>query len=503
MLTIHRSKGLEFPIVYCPFLWDPVRIADGGEPVFFHDPAAGDRRTIDVGLDSRSFQAHAQQHRLEQRGEELRLAYVALTRARHQAVIWWVGSFDSRHSPLGRLLFAKDAAGDVAPSIGFTPKDSDVVARLRQLAAQAPGAISVERSTLGLPTAWSPPLRAPAELDAAKLNRRARPALASHLLQRHHRRGARPARRQRGRGARRRRRARGAGVGATRGHRRCAAGSAAARARLAVRAVAGRDRVRDRSCTGCCRPATSPRPTWQAELAAQVDAAAALRKLDTGDPGTVVAALHAALQTPLGSIVGDIRLADVRPADRLDELEFELPLAGGDDPSGRLTLTAIAAVLRENLPAHEPMASYAARLEDPLLRATVRGFLTGSIDLVVRLPGPRFAIVDYKTNWLGPPGAALTLSHYRPAALAAEMSRAHYGLQALLYTVALHRYLRWRLAGYDPERHLGAVLYLFLRGMAGADTPAVDGARCGVFGWRPPGALVHALSEVLDRGGPA
>jgi exodeoxyribonuclease V beta subunit len=75
------------------------------------------------------------------------------------------------------------------------------------------------------------------------------------------------------------------------------------------------------------------------------------------------------------------------------------------------------------------------------------------------------------------------------------MSRAHYGLQALLYTVALHRYLRWRLRGYEPERHLAGVLYLFLRGMDGVTSGA------GVFGWRVPGAVVRALSDVLDRGG--
>ena len=112
-----------------------------------------------------------------------------------------------------------------------------------------------------------------------------------------------------------------------------------------------------------------------------------------------------------------------------------------------------------------------------------------------RPPTPRFAIVDYKTNWLGPAGEPLTLAHYRPDALAAEMSRAHYGLQALLYTVALHRYLRWRLPGYDPgppsrRRAL--------------PVPARDGrasvgdAGSGVFAWRPPGALVAALSDVLD-----
>jgi len=91
------------------------------------------------------------------------------------------------------------------------------------------------------------------------------------------------------------------------------------------------------------------------------------------------------------------------------------------------------------------------------------------------------------------PGETLTPAHYRPAALAAEMMSAHYGLQALLYTAALHRYLRWRLRGYDPAVHLGGVLYLFVRGMTGA-------AGSGVFSWQPPPALVVELSDLLETG---
>jgi exodeoxyribonuclease V beta subunit len=78
------------------------------------------------------------------------------------------------------------------------------------------------------------------------------------------------------------------------------------------------------------------------------------------------------------------------------------------------------------------------------------------------------------------------------------MQRAHYVLQALLYTVALHRYLRWRLAGYEPERNLAGVVYLFVRGMVGPGTPVVGGTPCGAFGWRPPAPLVTELSGVLD-----
>jgi len=84
-----------------------------------------------------------------------------------------------------------------------------------------------------------------------------------------------------------------------------------------------------------------------------------------------------------------------------------------------------------------------------------------------------------------------------------EMQRSHYALQALLYAVAVHRYLRWRLPSYDADRDRPAVLYLFLRGMTGAATPRADGVPCGVFSWRPPPGLLPALSDVLDRGGRA
>src|SRR5205823_8578302 len=232
-----------------------------------------------------------------------------------------------------------------------------------------------------------------------------------------------------------------------------------------------------------------------AELRAQVEAVQARRRVEIGDAEAAVAGLAAAIETPLGPLVDDVRLRDVARADRLDELEFELPLAGGDAPTGRVTLGAIASVLRSD----PLLASYAERLDDPALRQSVRGYLTGSIDLVVRV-GDAFAVADYKTNWLGLPDEELSAWHHRPAALAAEMQRMHYVLQALLYTVALHRYLRWRVHGYDPERHLAGVLYLFVRGMVGRETPVVDGTPCGVFAWRPSAGLMEELSNILDGG---
>ena len=144
---------------------------------------------------------------------------------------------------------------------------------------------------------------------------------------------------------------------------------------------------------------------------------------------------------------------------------------------------------------------YADALVGDLAEQSLRGYLTGSVDVVLRVAsdaGPRYLVVDYKTNWLGPLDEPLTAHSYRPEALADAMGHSDYPLQALLYVAVLHRFLRWRQPGYDPERHLGGVLYLYLRGMCGPDTPVVDGHPCGVFSWRPPVALVEELSDLLD-----
>ena len=162
---------------------------------------------------------------------------------------------------------------------------------------------------------------------------------------------------------------------------------------------------------------------------------------------------------------------------------------GGDEPTGRLELDAIADVLR----AHGDPLGYADRLADPALRSSVRGYLTGSIDLVARAGGPlrRRRLQDERARRPGRGADGLAL----PAGGAGRRDACarHYGLQALLYTVALHRYLRWRLPGYDPDRHLAGVGYLFLRGMTGGPAPA-----CSRGGRRRRSST--ALSDVLETG---
>jgi exodeoxyribonuclease V beta subunit len=233
---------------------------------------------------------------------------------------------------------------------------------------------------------------------------------------------------------------------------------------------------------------------------------AALSRVPAGEltSDQLAAAMLPSFQTPLGPLASGRRLSDIPPSDLLAELGFEFPLAGGDRPTAVVTLGMVAPLLRRHLAEDDPIHLYPALIDHPALaEQSLRGYLNGSIDAVLRVAEPRgeprYLVVDYKTNWLGTfDGAPLTLADYTPRRMATAMMQAHYPLQALLYSVAVHRMLRWRQPGYDPRHHLGGVLYLFLRGMAGPQTPLVDGVPCGVFSWRPPAELVVDLSDLLD-----
>jgi exodeoxyribonuclease V beta subunit len=213
------------------------------------------------------------------------------------------------------------------------------------------------------------------------------------------------------------------------------------------------------------------------------------------DLATALVPMH---DTPLGPLASGVTLRQIGVRDRLRELDFEIPLAGGDlrGVAPDLSLSDVGELLRLHLRADDPLASYADRLMSAGLGGqSLRGYLAGSIDVVLRLREPRYVVVDYKTNHLGD-----SVSDYSFARLTEAMLHSDYPLQALLYVVVLHRFLRWRQPGYDPSSHLGGVLYLFVRGMCGVDTPVADGHPAGVFSWSPPADLVVALSDLLDEG---
>ncbi len=224
------------------------------------------------------------------------------------------------------------------------------------------------------------------------------------------------------------------------------------------------------------------------------EVASAVRRAGLAVDATLVArGLETAITSPLGALFGGRALRDLAAADRLTEVAFDLAL--GDDAAPPIAAAELGRAMVATLPAGHPLAVYARALADDLAGVSLRGWLTGSIDAVFRVPadggGHRYVVVDYKTNRLHAPGDPAPLDAYRSERLAAAMAHSHYPLQALLYSVALHRYLALRLgAGYDPHVHLGGTAYLFVRGMVGD-------AAAGVFSWQPPVALVTAADALL------
>ena len=511
VLTVHRAKGLEFGVVYCPYLWDSPPSNRSSGPVVFHDPHHGDARTLDVGCSEKQGPARRRytEHRnlalAEQRGEDLRLMYVAITRARHQVVLWWGRADQSRNSPLGRLLMCRDArTGAVRDAWANDPSDKDVRAALGELLSRArPGLIAPEVAG-GAGSGLNPPSRhghsasGGSLLDAARFDRKldllwhrasySSITAAAHDGYRGDNVGSEPE---------------SPGVGDEPAATEEAGEETAPASASGVPCPLGELPGGTEFGTfvhGLLEEADFAAPDLDDEIRSAVSARASWAGPALADADRLTVGLVAALSTPLGPLVPGVRLRDIARRDRVDELGFELPLAGGDQPVGDVSTADLAAVLAEHLAKGGPLAGYPARLADPLLAADLRGYLTGSLDLVFRrrVAGApeRWYVVDYKTNKLG--GDPLTTWHYRPDALDAEMQRQHYPLQALLYLVALHRYLGWRLPGYSPDDHLGGVLYLFVRGMVGADTPVVDGQPAGVFSWAPPAALIVALSDLFS-----
>ena len=489
LVTIHASKGLEYPVVYLPALAD--RNVPKPSTPLFHD--ADGQRSVNVGGGGGAgWNDHVQRWLDEEAGEWLRLLYVAVTRAQSQVVAWWSPTRNTPASPLHRMLQGRRPGSAVVPG-EFANRTDDEAAAVFAAWQEAKGPVP-EPAEHADPGA-EPVLPATPAMSARAFTRTVdttwRRTSYSSLTAVN---DVAPV----------------AGVGsepevvAKEDEEVTVAPSTVVDPADTVLSPMGGLPVGATfgSLVHAVLEHTDPAaPDLRAELLTHLDEELVRWPVDV-DRDELVDALVQVCDSPLGPLADNATLRGIGLGDRLREMDFELPLAGGDLAVGAATearLGDLAPILRRHLPEGDPVRPYADALAHPLLGGqTLRGYLTGSVDVVLRLAGPRYLIVDYKTNWLGGHDEPLTAHDYRPEALDAAMGHSDYPLQALLYAVVLHRFLRWRQPGYDPAVHLGGVLYLYLRGMCGPDTPVVDGHPCGVFSWRPPVALVEEISDLLD-----
>lgn len=501
ILTIHRSKGLEFPLVYLPqaadrWVYEKDKV---GNPYTFHD--GNGVRHLDVGgPHTPTSRERYEAHLADDAGESLRQLYVGLTRAQCQVTCWWIPtkSIHLGYSPLQRLLFRDQNSPEPSPfcegldpaslphlhghGIAFQPMELELPRRSTPPSPDIHD-LHVRPWTREIDTTWrrtsysgltagvhdstaleldtrepDEPVDEPLTTDAPIVETAPDSAPNNDVL-------AQPSQWQ----------ALGGGV---------EFGSL-------IHAI--------------FEEIDPTAPNLQSELLNRAGYWLKRWSIPGATPEALATALMATIQTSLGPIADGLTLADISPRDRLTELEFDLPLdtAPGHRPA---TLADVADLLAAYLDPTDPLAAYPEALRTPGLGGeTLHGFLTGSIDALLRISGPtgepRYLVVDYKTNRIGPPGEELPLRSFTHASMALEMVRSHYPLQALLYCVATHRFLRWRQDHYDPATHLGGTAYLFVRGMAGVIEPGRNGS-LGVFDWKPPPTLVMALSDLLAHGLP-
>ncbi|MDT8441855.1 MAG: exodeoxyribonuclease V subunit beta [Desulfuromonadales bacterium] len=469
IVTIHKSKGLEYPIVFCPFCWDRGDTSIR-PPLLFHDPNHQRRRTMDLG--SAALQEHGAHQQNEELAEQMRLLYVALTRARYRCYLGW-GELKGAHlSALGYLLHARQQS---APEAAAGPAELpgkltavEITAGLDNIVAAAAGTIRAN----DLPDlAATPPsataATAPLDLGLRRFSRHCDRSWSISSF-----------------------------TSLTAGHKQAHASDE------------GTELVNDEVSDA---PETPEAPT---EFARFLDFPRGARagtclhtlfeSIDFGetdharrdttirntllqygfDPRwqpAVAQMVERTLATPLTPTAGEtFCLAQLGTHDRLVEMEFHLPLQT-IDPRGLVDPFAA----HPGPPGQQDR--FARRLRE-LDFSPRHGVLQGFADLVFRFAG-RYYLLDWKSNLLGE-----RQQDYAAAALCQAMQTSFYTLQYHLYLVALDRHLRQTLPDYRYDRDFGGVFYVYLRGTALNATPAQT---FGIYTDRPDAGLIAALGERL------
>ncbi|HHQ6624555.1 exodeoxyribonuclease V subunit beta [Serratia fonticola] len=436
VITIHKSKGLEFDLVWLPFVGNFRQ----QQQVLYHD-----RQTFKALLDLNANEESVAWAEEERLAEDLRLLYVALTRSVYHCSIGIAplflgtrkkqGDTDLHRSALGYLVQAGQA-GDAAYLQNC----------LQQLATQG-----IALSLVDAPgeQSWQPQMAAAAELTARQFPRRMQDfwRVTSYTgLQQH---------------------------GSSRMQELLP--------RLDVDAVGEGDTATPPALTPHTFPRGAAPGTFLHSLFEELDFTqpldeqwllAQLQQQGLEEHWLPVLSgwMQVLLNAPLNS--SGVALSALPAGARQAELQFYLPIGG----------LLQAQQLDELVKRYDPLSAGCPALDFQ----QVQGMLKGFIDLVFCWQG-KYYLLDYKSNWLGEDSSA-----YTQEAMARAMAEHRYDLQYQLYTLALHRYLGHRLADYDYQRHFGGVIYLFLRGVD------AEHEGNGIFACRPEFALVEGMDRLFS-----
>ena len=475
LTTVHKSKGLEYDVVFLPTVGQPAELLDVAATAFrFYDEEAAQPRL--EFRDKGDRDASLEKARKEHRQEALRLTYVALTRAKHMVVAFQrdtqgANSKNPPFSPLGYLLHASSAPAPALPE-GLGQHLQSMTAEQRQRDQQrvveaSQGAIVFDVLRLADGPIFERPeqtrtLRARPLPE--KLSEGERTSSFSAMT-------------------------RGVDSKLSRASREGRDVDEAVVELLGQSAPEAQSRVVLADFPRGPGPGEALHALFECSPFSEGDAAArqevVARELGRRGIGSqhleaALASLEDVLATPL--LPSGFRLGQLKRTERRAELEFSLPVGASE---ARLSASALARALGHGGPPGSLAADYLAEIAE-LPFSSWSGFLRGFIDLVFDFEG-RLYVVDYKSNFLGE-----SYGDYDARALDAAMRQHHYPLQALLYALAVHRHAERRVPNYDYESGFGGVFYLFLRGMK----PSF-GTQLGVHFSRPSASEIERLSRVM------
>ncbi len=466
LVTMHMSKGLEYPVVFCPFTWSGSFIRNP-DTLKFHDEANDRAFTLDLG--SESMDEHKVFAQKEELAENLRLLYVAVTRAKHRCYLVW-GRFNEAETSAPAYLFhqpkilnTEDVVGSIKEHFK-TLDDAQIRNKLRQVEADSGGV--VELAELPKPEGVSYQTSHVAEEKltcrdfSAKIDASERISSYSSLI-------------------------------ARLPHGEEQADYDALLAQDTTEVVPEEAKDLETYSDILAFPRGAKTGIFMHHLFQNLDftesSSTGLEEFistklqEFGFEAEWLPAVRnmvdKVLTVPLGLRGRSFSLSQISRKDRLNELEFYFPLKTISPGVLKSIFAQYAGV--------ELAADFPTRIER-LNFVRFKGFMKGFIDLVFQKDG-RYYIVDWKSNYFGN-----ELKKYDQKALAQAMAEHYYILQYHLYVVALNQYLKVRLPNYRYQGHFGGVFYIFLRGV----DPSLDSGY-GVYRARPSEGMIEELSGKL------
>ena len=459
IITVHKSKGLEFPIVFCPFCWHSSEISRRNEPFIFHSQDLNYSPQLALGPEEISVYADCAEKEIL--AENMRLLYVALTRAKSSCYLYWGKIRAGDSSALAYLLFGSDMPDPLAGSLKDKLKSlssKELMNRLQELHETNP-LISVENSDDSDTE----------EIEWHNLNKQ---------------------------------------------ELKCREFSGAIAEQWHISSFSSLTRNRtmaempDYDSVIEHKTETPPKPIGDVDLTSiysfpkgaragtfMHDILERINFQNSESPQTdeiIKERLQFygfdekwqnAIQETISNVVNtsldkksDFQLSKLPLDSCLKEVEFYFPLK-------KITSLDLRQVFSTDMQTDLFQADYSAR---GLEFSPTRGYMKGYIDLIFKW-GEKFFLIDWKSNHLG-----ANESNYSENALNEEMKKEHYTLQYHIYLTALNRFLQYRFPSYSYKKNFGGVYYLFLRGMS-------TGSSLGIYYDLPSSRCIEQLTSVLIK----